>query len=223
MRIVAAIFDMDGLLIDSEPFWQAAEVAVLGAAGVPLTPEMCFKTVGLRVEEAVAYWRERYPWDGPDTQQLADEIVRRVSELVAQHGEPQSGAPEAVELLHGRGLPLAVATSSRLALAETVLDKLEIRRFFGAVCCAQPPLRSKPHPDVYLAAASELNVDPTQCLAFEDSGAGVISAKAAGMTVVAVPFHGWRDDDRLRQADVSLDSLSQFTVELLNLITGVDA
>lgn len=219
MDFAAAIFDMDGLLIDSEPFWQEAEGAVFGALGVPLTREMCYQTVGMRIEEAVAYWRARYPWDGPSDDEVAADVVRRVTALVHERGAALPGVRQAIEMLAGRGVPLAVATSSPHALAETVLERLQLRAYFAAVCSAEHQPEGKPHPGVFLAAAAQLGVDPARCVAFEDSGAGVLSAQAAGMYVVAVPFHAWRDDERIQQADIVLSSLEDLTADLLDGLT----
>ena len=220
MTFAAAIFDMDGLLIDSEPFWQEAEGAVFGALGVPLTREMCFETVGMRIQEAVAYWRARYPWDGASDDEVAADVVRRVTALVRERGAPQPGVRQTIELLAGRGVPLAVATSSPRALAETVLGQLRLRHHFSAVLSAEDQAQGKPHPGVFLAAAAELGAEPACCLAFEDSGAGVLSARAAGMLVVAVPFAAWRDDERIQRADLVLSSLEQFSAELLDGLAG---
>lgn len=113
LKVQAVVFDLDGLLIDSEPQWQAAEVEVFGALGVPLTPEMCRQTVGLRIEEAVGYWRVRYPWGEPEDNIVADRVVARMLELITSAGEPMPGAVDAVRVIHDHGIPAAVATSSR--------------------------------------------------------------------------------------------------------------
>ena len=85
MKIKAAVFDLDGLLIDSEPLWQIAEVEVLNSLGVPLTAEMCHQTVGLRIDEAIAYWFERYPWTGPGVNEVADIVVDQMLRLIRDH------------------------------------------------------------------------------------------------------------------------------------------
>jgi len=207
MKIKAAVFDLDGLLIDSEPLWQIAEVEVLNSLGVPLTAEMCHQTVGLRIDEAIAYWFERYPWTGPGVNEVADIVVDQMLRLIRDHARAMPGAWELVEFLDGIKVPIAVATSSRSILAEAAIRSLGLRDMVQSLHSAQDLEHGKPHPGVYLNAASHLGVDPVHCVAFEDSINGVISAKAARMYCVAVPYPQWRDDPRFIIADQKLESL----------------
>lgn len=213
--IAAVIFDLDGLLIDTEPLWQRSEVEVFRRLGVPLTVEMCHESVGMRVDDVVAYWRERYPWREPSSAEVADELVARIAELAAQEGEPMPGAIDAVALCRARGLPVAIATSAPHVLLDAALGRLGIGDRFAVQCSAQDQDYGKPHPAVYLAAARLLGVPPEQCLAFEDSITGLISAKAARMRVIAVPYLHWKNDPRFVLADEVLDSLALLTAELL--------
>ena len=107
----AIIFDMDGLLIDSEPLWCKAEVEVFNDLGVPLQERMCNQTMGLRTDEVVSYWYAQFPWVGTSQETVAERIISRVSELVATFGKPLPGAVEVVKLCRQMGLP-KVATSS---------------------------------------------------------------------------------------------------------------
>ncbi|MBN2082540.1 hexitol phosphatase HxpB [bacterium] len=215
MRPRAAIFDLDGLLIDSEPLWQRAEVEIFNAYGVPLKPEMCYQTVGRRIHDVVEFWHARYPWEGPPPAAVAERIIARMLELIAGEAEPMPGALSAVEALAQAGLPLAVATSSQLVLAEAALKRLGIGGYFEAVCSAQHEPYGKPHPAVYLTAAGRLGVPPEHCLVFEDSVNGLIAAKAAGMYCVAVPYPAWRDNPRFVIADEVLASLAEVTADWL--------
>ena len=186
----AFIFDMDGLLIDSEPLWRRAEMLILNDLGVGLTDEMCKQTMGLRLDEMVEYWYKRYPWSGVTFNEVGTGILQEVTRLVEAEGVALPGADALVRDLNNRQFKLAVASSSPHALIQCVLAKLNLLDCFSVLCSAQNLELGKPHPGVYLAAAKYLSADPKNCLAFEDSINGVKSAQAAGMSVVAVPENG---------------------------------
>jgi mannitol-1-/sugar-/sorbitol-6-/2-deoxyglucose-6-phosphatase len=205
----ASVFDMDGLLIDSEPLWQVAEVEILGALGVPIDPHACRLTKGMFVNEVTAYWHERYPWQGPTTEQVAVEVVDRVCELVIERGVLQPGVHDTIELCRRRGLVLAIASSSEYRLINLVLGHFALADYFSELHSAEDEPYGKPHPGVYLGAAAKLGVDPTRCLAWEDAGAGVLAAKAARMVCVAVPEASERLRPAFAIADAVLSSLAE--------------
>lgn len=205
--IQAAIFDMDGLLIDSEPIWQEAELSIFHGLGIPFTREDCIETRGWRVDEVVAYWHARRPWAGPTPSAVEAMLVETVREAIVERGAPLPGAIEAIEAMGSRFGRLALASSSPGVLIETVLEVLGVRQRFEVVHSAQGEDYGKPHPAVFLSAARRLEVDPTTCVVFEDSLAGVIAAKAARMRCVAVPERSERGDPRFTIADRVLDSL----------------
>ncbi len=182
----AVIFDMDGLLIDSEPLWWRAEMSVLRKLGVPLTEEMCLETMGTRVDEMVRYWFERYPWQGPDVDQTASAVLEAVGQLIKEEGSAMAGAVDLVSQLNKQNRILAVASSSPGALIDTVLQTLGMEGAFKALYTASDETRGKPDPAVYLSAARGLKVEAGKCLVFEDSTAGIAAGRAAGMDVVAV-------------------------------------
>lgn len=196
------IFDMDGILIDSEPFWRQAEIELFATVGVHLTEEDCVETMGLRIDEVVAH---RAPH--ADQAELAGLIVDRVEELVRQQGEPLPGSLQVLQRVEALGLPCGLATSSSYQLLEATLETLGLKSYFQIVHSAQEEVYGKPHPAVYLSAAEKLGLPPTRCLAIEDSLNGVIAAKAARMPVVAIPEEAVRNDRRFQVADVQLDSL----------------
>lgn len=211
MLDAAVIFDMDGLLIDSEPLWCIAELEIFNDLGVPLQESMCNQTMGLRTSEVVSYWYAQFPWIGPSQSTVAERIISRVSELLVTVGQPMPGAVEVVQLCQQMQLPLALATSSPMSLIETVLNKLGLQDAFDVVNSAQTEEYGKPHPAVYLTSAHRLGVHPNKCVAFEDSVRGTISAKAASMRCIAVPAAQDRKDPRFAIADVKLDSLEQIS------------
>lgn len=198
---------MDGLLIDSEPLWRRAEIATLHTVGIPLTDEMCKETMGTRLDEMVAYWYQRYPWTGRSQEDIGKEILSRVTALIASEGEPLPGVNEVLNLLVAQKEKLALASSSPCELIDAVLVRLEIKQAFPIACSAVNEKLGKPDPAVYLTAARRMGLSPGQCVAFEDSPAGVASAKAAGMSVVAVSMETAKD--QLSAADLVMNSLEE--------------
>src|SRR5581483_6999633 len=213
--IAGVIFDMDGLLIDSEPLWRIAEIEALSAVGVPIDDAAARQTTGLRTDELVEHWHARYPWAAPPKTTIEARIVARVIELLRERAEPMPGVPETLAALTAAGLPLAIASSSQSEVIATVLDALGIGGAFRVVQSAEHEPYGKPHPGVYIEAARRLGLSPTDCLAFEDSPNGVIAAKAARMTCIAVPDPALTDDRRFCAADLILPSLTDFRIEML--------
>jgi mannitol-1-/sugar-/sorbitol-6-/2-deoxyglucose-6-phosphatase len=210
--LAAALFDLDGLLVDSEPLWHIAEVEVFGSHGVPLTVEMCTETKGTFVSEAVRYWHARYPWESPGIEDVAEEILVRVSELVETRLELKPGALHAIDACRDRGLKLAIASSAPERIIVSCVRRFGLEDVFEAYCSAEHEQRGKPDPAVFLTAARMLRADPGRCLVLEDSLAGVRAAKSGGMLCVAVPegISGPNSDrSAFVAADVVLGSLSE--------------
>lgn len=212
----AVFFDMDGLLIDSEPLWHEAEIHGFGLAGLRLTPEQCLETTGLRVDEVVEFHYARRPWSSPSQEAITAAIVERLVALVHEKGVLKPGVAEALDLARISGLRIALASSSPYVIIDAVLDTFGLRSAFEVIHSAEEETRGKPEPDVYLTAARKLGVDPAVCVALEDSPNGVLAAKAAGMKCIAVPEPVLRDDPRLARADAILDSLTEINAGLLN-------
>lgn len=183
---MAIIFDMDGVLIDSEPLWKLAEVEIFRTVGVPLTIEMCSETTGMRMDAAVDHWFERYPWSGTPRRQVARAVVERVSALISDEGRAMPGAARLVQDLHAGGALLGLCSSSPMRLIRAVCERLELTTCFAVLQTAEDCERGKPFPDPYLRTAERLGVAPADCLVFEDSRTGILSAHSAGMTVVGV-------------------------------------
>lgn len=205
----AAIFDMDGLLVDSEVLWHDAEIEILGGLGVPMAHGAPRLTRGVFVNEVTRFWHERYPWDGPSTDEVARQIVDRVIELVVSRGRMQPGVGRALDLCRDHGLPLALASSSERRLIDVVLTHFGLDGTFGVVHSAEDEPYGKPHPAVFLTAAHLLGVAPQRCLVWEDAPAGVLAAKAARMSCVAVPAPDERSHPAFGIADAVLESLEE--------------
>jgi mannitol-1-/sugar-/sorbitol-6-/2-deoxyglucose-6-phosphatase len=214
--IDAVIFDMDGLLIDSEPLWRIAEIDVLTPVGVPMTEEMAFSTMGMRTDEVVEHWFARYPWVGPSLKEVEARITARVIELVRERGKALPGVYEIIDRLTERAMPLAIASSSSSEIIAAVIQQIGLEGRFQVVQSAEHEPYGKPHPGVYIAAARGLNVAPSNCLAFEDSANGVLAAKSARMRCIAIPEHAVRDDRRFLIADAVLNALTEFDLTILD-------
>lgn len=208
----AAIFDLDGLLIDSEPLWQQAEIECFGQVGVSLTPEQAQETLGLRSDEVVCLRFDEYGWDeeAHPLEAVEERIIDRVVELIATAAKPMDGVYQALDLVEAKGMRLAVASSSRNRVIDAALEALGIRERFEVTHSAEMELLGKPHPGVYLTTARKLDLPPAQCIAFEDSVAGLEAAKEAGMACVAIPDRSVVGNLRFRKADLVLSSLADF-------------
>lgn len=206
----AVIFDLDGLLIDSEPIWREVEQRVFGDLGVQLTDELCRTTMGLAVDEVVAHWFALAPWPGKRLGAVEEKIVGGVIAAIRSHGTAMPGVEHALALVERLGLRRAIASSSHEIIIDAALERLGLRDAFEVVVSAEHERLGKPHPGVYLTAARRLGVDPGACVTLEDSPNGVLAAKAAGMRCIAVPEPGV-DRRALETADVVLASLADLT------------
>jgi mannitol-1-/sugar-/sorbitol-6-/2-deoxyglucose-6-phosphatase len=203
---------MDGVLIDTEPVWRAAQSDVFARFGVVLSERDLLDSTGQPIEELIPVWRRRASAPDPAGTELtdaeiADLIIDRVIAHVTAEGRPMPGVTAAIALFERCGLRLAIASSSPLRLIDAVCDRLGLTRI-TVRCSAMDEARGKPAPDVYLTAARRLGVAAANCLALEDSPAGVASARSAGMRCVAVPDPLLAADPRYREADLVLGSLT---------------
>lgn len=221
-----AIFDMDGLLIDSEPFWQEAQLEIFKTVGVPITLEMTLSTMGLRVDEVVNHWHKKYPWDSPSPAQITDQIDEKVVELAKTKGKALSGVTEIIDLIDSHNIPMAIASSSSQILIDTVTEKLNIKDRIKFTYSGREESHGKPHPAVFLTTLQRFNetygedIHPNECIVFEDSVNGLIAAKAAKMKCIAVPHPELIEDKRFNIADRTLGSLSEVNLQILKDIAN---
>ena len=209
--IQAVIFDMDGVLIDSEPLWRIAETRAMNAIGVPMVEEDGFLTMGLRTDEVVEFWYARYPWSEPSKTEVEGAIVGNVIALIEERGQSLPGAVDAVRGMRAAGYRVGLASSSAMEIIEAVLRKIGLRDAFDILQSAEHETYGKPHPAVYIECARALGIAPANCLAVEDSPAGVLAAKAAKMTCISIPPPELRDDPRYCIADLHLSAIAEFT------------
>lgn len=214
--VQAAIFDMDGLLIDSEPLWLQAEIDIFSSLGVDTTQrDKLPDTVGLRIDQVVSLWYETLPWEGPDQAEVAQRIIERALTLIDQQRPLLPGVRQALMLCRQQKLAVGLASASPLHMLEHVLAIFDLRHYFDVVVSAESLPYSKPHPQVYLNAASELNISPRHCVTLEDSVNGMIATKSARMRSIVIPEANAASDRRWSLADVQLTSLLQLKPEHL--------
>lgn len=209
-RLEAIIFDMDGVLIDSEPLWKIAEVEAFAKVGLNLTYTDCEETVGLRIDQVVQLWYDKVKWTNKSVKEVEDDIVDILIREIKEQGKALLGVEDALKKVKATGLKVGLATSSYQRIIDAVVVKLGIGHYFDCMHSAEHEVYGKPHPAVFLTCAEKLGVDPTKCLVIEDSFNGVIAAKAARMKVIAIPEKSHQNDPRLVIADQLLNDLSEF-------------
>lgn len=209
------IFDMDGLLIDSEPLWQKAGMAALEKLGAKITVQQYYGSTGLRTPEWIEYWFDHFRIDRSQAVAAVKDIEDRSIEAIDSNGLAFPGTMYILDFFKDRKFKIGLATSSPLRLVNVVVKKLGIESYFDALSSAEGLPYGKPHPQVYINCASRLNVSPLQCLCFEDSFNGLISAKAARMKCIVVPVPTQQKELKWAAADLRLSSLLNFNELLL--------
>lgn len=211
-QIVAAIFDMDGLLIDSEPLWDRAELDVMASIGVDISRRAELPdTLGLRIDMVVELWFAHQPWTGPSREEVTARVIDRAISLVEEKRPLLPGARDAIALCKSQGQKVGLASASPLHMLEKVLEMFDLRDSFDALASAEKLPYSKPHPQVYMDCAAKLGVDPLACVALEDSVNGMIASKAARMRSIVVPAEEGQHDPRFALANAKLTSLVDLT------------
>lgn len=206
----AIIFDMDGVIIDSEPLWKKAIIQVMKNHGFEFTIAMCNRTKGMRVDEVTKFWKMEL-LASFDSNNLAQEIVKQVIYLINTEGVEMNGLKKLLNRIQSKGLKIGLASSSSLEIIQSVLNKLEIFSYFDCIQSAENEEYGKPHPAVFISTAKELNINPFNCLVIEDSLNGVIAAKAAQMKVIAMPESNETKLAKFAIADDIISDLSLLT------------
>ncbi|MFI5240770.1 MAG: HAD family hydrolase [Candidatus Saccharimonadia bacterium] len=208
--IQAAVFDMDGLLIDSEPFWRKSHIEILGKYGFILTDDDVRTMAGHRTDEVVQNWKDRFGWKEPNNQIIEEQIVQNVKELISLNGFALPGVYTLIDLFESKKIPMAVASSSSPDLINAVLIHLNIKKHMSVIHSAKQEEFGKPHPGVFLTTAKKLDISPGECLVFEDSPSGVQAAISAGMKCIAVPEIP-HDKSKFAYASLIVNSLNDVT------------
>ena len=214
MTIDAVVFDLDGVLVQTEEVWDEVRGGFVKERGGRYDEEAQRAMMGMSSPEWSRYVHEELGVpDSPD--EVAAELVRRMLARYRERLPLIDGAVEAVRRVAARW-PLAIASSSNRPLIDAVVEIAGLEPYFRATVSSEEVPRGKPEPDVYLEAARRLGVEPRSAAAIEDSHSGIRSAKAAGMRVVALPNPSFPpDDDALAQADVVLRNLAELTPDAI--------
>jgi sugar-phosphatase len=209
----AAIFDMDGLLIDSEPLWKRAEREVFAAEGIEIDDAMAAVTATMTTRQVAEHWYGVRPWREKSVEDVEAAVVARVADLIRAGSSAMPGVAEILALCAQFGWRVGLASNSPAVLCQLVLRELKIEGRFQAVVSADYVEQGKPDPAIYLLAARMLDVAPRQCLVFEDSPTGVRAARAAGMSVVAIPSAGQSFAGENARPHLTLGALHEFDTQ----------
>lgn len=214
--INTVLFDMDGLLFDTEPLWGVSMLRVAEKHGIPITRERFKDTRGFHIYEVTEFWSLKYPWEGASSQEVAEEILDDIIALTKEQGNIMVGVEAALELLKTNGYKIGLASSSPIRMINDLVTHFGIRHYFDCITSADEVELGKPHPAVFLHCAQQLGSTALQCLVLEDSVNGMIAGKAARMKVIAVPDPLHHDDPRFALADAKLKSMEEFSLELIH-------
>jgi HAD superfamily hydrolase (TIGR01509 family) len=210
----AVIFDLDGVLLDSEQVWNEAKHELVNERGGHWRAEAPQRMMGMSSPEWSAYLRDELGVD-LDPGEISDAVVARLEQIYRERLPLLDGAVEAVERLAGRW-PLGLASSSNREIIDLFLELSGLAGRFAVTLSSEQVEAGKPAPDVYLETARRLGVDPLACVAVEDSANGIRAARAAGMAVIALPnAHYPPGDEELAEADEQISSLADLTPALV--------
>lgn len=211
--IKAVIFDMDGLLIDSEPFWHNAHKSVLRQFGHTVSERQLRDVAGKKTIDITRHWCALYGITEQTPEKMASQIFDMVILDVQREGTLLPGAEVLIKVLKNENVIMGIASSSPLEIIDAVVEKFKIAPYVDAIHSATDEDRGKPFPDVFIAAARSLNVELKECLVFEDSLNGVKAAKSAGMKCITVPEEGY--DKKAHEAakpDLIVESLEEVSM-----------
>jgi len=210
MQLNTVIFDIDGLLINSEPLWEEAANEVFTLYGLSLTEEQYKTTTGLKTKEFIHWWFDYFNIGEEEFVKAEKKIVELVLQKVADKGNIMPGVGYIFDFFVTRNFKIGLASSSPQELIDLAIQMTGIKKYVQATSSAEHLLYGKPHPQVYLNCAEKLDSNPSACICFEDSFNGLIAAKAARMKCVMVPHYSQLKDERWGAADLKLSSLQNF-------------
>lgn len=213
--INTVLYDMDGLLLDTEPLWGESMLRVAQKHGIPITGQKFKETTGLRIYEVTEYWAVKYPWQGAGHIAVAEEILDDIIEASKKAGRVLPGVLQSLELFKENGCKVGLASSSPARMIQALVEHFDIKHYFDEITSADVVSLGKPHPGVFMHCAEALGSRPIECVVLEDSVNGCISGKAARMKVIAVPDELHFDDPRFSIADAKLRSLEDLDMDVI--------
>jgi len=213
--INTALFDMDGLLFDTEPLWGVSMLRVAEKHGIPITRERFKDTRGFHIYEVTEFWSVKYPWEGKSSQEVAEEILDDIIALTKIEGRIMPGVLNALKMFKEHGFKIGLASSSPTRMIEALVEHFGIREYFDCLTSADEVELGKPHPAVFMRCATQLGAKPINCVVLEDSVNGMISGKAARMKVIAIPDPIHFDDPRFSLADARLSSMEDLDMDMI--------
>jgi sugar-phosphatase len=218
MKIDTVIFDMDGLLIDSEPLWYEAAKELLKKFNTSINEDDYNQTTGLRTPEFLHHWFSVFGIDHRHIKEAEVDIIERVINKVQEKGQMMKGVESALKIITEKGFKIGLASSSPFNVIEAVLAKMNLAGHFMALSSAEHLPYGKPNPQVFLDCADALNSHPTSCICIEDSFNGLIAAKAARMKCIIVPHPSQFEMERWNIADLKLTSLDALNTSSLDIL-----
>ncbi len=213
--INSVLYDMDGLLLDTEPLWGVSMLRVAKKHNIPITKERFKDTTGLRIYEVTDHWAIHFPWEGNTPREVADEILDDIIASSKTSAGVLKGVVKSLKLLKKHNYKVGLASSSPKHMIDALVDHFELTKYFDVITSADAVELGKPHPVVFLHCAETLGSKPNECLVLEDSVNGMIAGKAARMKVIVVPDELHFDDPRFALADGKLRSLEDFDLGVI--------
>lgn len=199
----AVIFDMDGVLVESEGLWKQAEFEVFSSLGVLVTEKGSQLTRSMTTKEVTRFWHEQFPWRGRTLPEVEEMVIQRVMELIRSEDCVIEGIRNFIKKLKAHHYKIGLATNAPEKIIPTVLKKTGTSDMFDLVSSADFEVMGKPHPAIYLNTAKKLKVRPQACAVIEDSQTGMEAARRAGMTVIA--YTKGNKNISLQWADYKID------------------
>ena len=215
--IKLVIFDLDGVLLDSESLYKQINLGFFKELGVEITNEEYNSFIGISGDKMWGYIKKKGNLEQSIDSLRVDEKERKYNGLKENELTPNPGLLALLVLIKSKGIPLAIASSGLMKNIQLILEKLKLTRYFNHIISGEMPEKGKPAPDIFLLAAEHFKIDPAHCLVIEDSRNGVLAAKSAGMKCVGYVNKGSGNQD-LSKADLIIESFSN--PDLFNIISN---
>jgi len=207
--IESVIFDMDGLIINSEPLWEDAMIAMFKEYDISVSRKELLNVKGFRVDEAIVYINNLKRCSNSLLAEQQKLTIKNITTLIKEKGEALPGVLSTINYCKIKNIPIAIASSSLYEVIDATINRLNLNNHFNVVYSAQDEERGKPHPGIFISTAKKMDVNIFNCIIFEDSVNGVIAARAAGAIAVAVPDSSHFDNPQFSIAHHKLKSMEE--------------